>query len=183
MQHVGEHQRHQQRVQRAAHGPREPAHRDGDGEQQQATACGGDAREHSVASSVVVRRIVLDDAAGIERPGVILATRPQALVTAPAAATLRFAGELLDYGQVAILEPAPDVLIVLAGLGEVYGEAGQILPEGAPVGLMGGTPPPAHAILSDAALLAGATRSETVYLEVREGGSPVDPATWFTLAR
>ena len=49
----------------------------------------------------------------------MLATASGALVSAPAAATVRFQGPLLDYGQVVILEPAPDVLFVLAGLGQV----------------------------------------------------------------
>ena len=45
------------------------------------------------------------DAAGIKRPGIILATRPGALVNAPTAATIRYVGPLLDYGNVMILEP------------------------------------------------------------------------------
>ncbi|MEZ5674302.1 MAG: hypothetical protein R3D81_03325 [Thalassovita sp.] len=42
------------------------------------------------------------DAAGIARPGVVLATRPRALVTTPTAATIRYLGPLLDYGNVMI---------------------------------------------------------------------------------
>ena len=127
-------------------------------------------------TGTVLRRAGEADAAGVVRPGWIIATRPRALVTAPVAATLRYAGPLLDMGNVVILEPAPDVLIVLAGLAEVFGNAGLVLPEGAPVGLMGGEQPPADAILGDGGL---PERSETLYLEVREGQSPVDPATWF----
>lgn len=127
----------------------------------------------------VLRRAGEPDAAGIVRPGWIVATRPRALVTAPVAATIRFQGPLLDYGTVMILEPAPGVLFVLAGLGEAFGEAGQILPEGAPVGLMGGELPPVDAILTETADGGGALLSETLYLEVREGDSPIDPATWF----
>ncbi|MGZ9812071.1 murein hydrolase activator EnvC family protein [Pseudoroseicyclus sp. H15] len=131
----------------------------------------------------VIRGFGEADASGIARPGMILATRPRALVTAPAAATIRFRGPLLDYGNVVILEPAPGVLIVLAGLGEVFGQAGQIVPQGEPVGLMGGDAPAADAILTESAQGLGATRPETLYVEVRDGETPIDPATWFETAR
>lgn len=119
------------------------------------------------------------DAAGITRDGIILATRPRALVTSPTAATIRYLGPLLDLGNVVILEPQPNTLFVLSGLNEVYGDAGQVIPSGTPVGLMGGTAPEIGAILSLSGDGTGTDRSETLYIEVREGGSPVDPETWF----
>ncbi|GGH31000.1 Septal ring factor EnvC, activator of murein hydrolases AmiA and AmiB [Cribrihabitans marinus] len=128
---------------------------------------------------VLLHRAGQADAAGISREGVILATRPRALVTSPAPATIRYRGPLLDLGNVVILEPQQDVLFVLSGLAEVFGEAGQVIPEGAPVGLMGGQTPEIGAILSTSGEGTGTDRSETLYIEVREGGSPVDPATWF----
>uniref|UniRef100_UPI0040476754 murein hydrolase activator EnvC family protein n=1 Tax=Yoonia sp. TaxID=2212373 RepID=UPI0040476754 len=121
------------------------------------------------------------DAAGIRRPGVIVAARPRALVTAPAASTILFRGQLLDYGNVIILEPAADVLFVIAGLAEVFGEAGQVIPEGSPIGLLGGEVPSARAILTENGANSGAVASQTLYLEVREGQSPVNPADWFVL--
>lgn len=119
------------------------------------------------------------DAAGVTRDGVIVATRPRALVTSPTAATIRYRGPLLDLGNVMILEPQSGTLFILSGLAEVYGEAGQVVPTGAPVGLMGGEDPEIGAILSLSGDGAGTDRSETLYIEVREGGSPVDPETWF----
>jgi len=112
------------------------------------------------------------DAAGINRPGIILATRPRALVTSPAAATVRYQGPLLDYGNVMILEPAQELLVVLAGLSEVYVLTGDVVQTGAPLGLMGA-----------GADGAGTDRSETLYIEVRQSGEPVDPAPWFETAR
>ena len=129
----------------------------------------------------VLRRFNAPDAAGIARPGVILATRPRALVTAPAPATLLFRGPLLDYGNVVILEPAAGVLFVIAGLAEVYGEAGQVLPAGTPLGLMGGETPSADAFLTGGDGSGGGQASQTLYLEVRDGQSPVDPGAWFAL--
>ncbi|HVG49859.1 MAG TPA: peptidase M23, partial [Rubellimicrobium sp.] len=121
------------------------------------------------------------DSPNAGRPGITLEIEPRALVSVPVTATLRFRGPLLDYGTVAILEPAPGTLFVLAGLAEVYGDAGEILPEGAPLGLMGGETPDAHAILTGGPVAGDAAPKESLYLEVREGGVPVDPATWFRL--
>jgi len=108
-----------------------------------------------------------------------MATRPRALVTTPAPATVRYRGPLLDYGNVIILEPQAGILLVLAGLDVVYGDTGQVLPGGSPVGLMGGTTPAADLVSSGSAQETDAERSETLYIEVREDNSPVDPAQWF----
>jgi septal ring factor EnvC (AmiA/AmiB activator) len=133
----------------------------------------------------VLRRPGEADASGTERPGVVLATGPRALVRVPATATLRFRGPLLDYGTVAILEPRPGTLFLLAGLAQVFGEAGEVLPAGSALGLMGGEAPNAHAILSAPAPAGGdpggADLTETLYLEVRDGDGPIDPSTWFAL--
>lgn len=127
----------------------------------------------------VLHRAGQSDAAGITRPGIVLATRPRALVTSPTAATIRYRGPLLDLGNVVILEPQSDMLFVFAGLDQVFGETGQIIPQGAPVGLMGGETPEIGAILSLSGDGAGTDRSETLYIEVREGNRPVDPESWF----
>jgi septal ring factor EnvC (AmiA/AmiB activator) len=120
------------------------------------------------------------DAAGVVRPGIVLATRPRALVTAPTAATIRYLGPLLDYGQVLILEPQKDTLFVLAGLAQVYGKIGQVVPAGSPLGLMGGQTQQLDAILSQSRDGTGIDRTETLYIEVRQGDTPVDPLDWFT---
>lgn len=123
------------------------------------------------------------DAAGIARPGLLVAARPRALVSSPTAATIRYRGPLLDLGNVVILEPQPDTLFILSGLAEVYGSAGQVIPAGTPVGLMGGSPPQAGAILSLSGEGGGTDRTETLYIEVRMDNSPVDPATWFRIGK
>lgn len=131
----------------------------------------------------VLRRAGEADAAGITRPGLVLATRPRALVTTPFAATIRYLGPLLDYGNVMILEPQPGILLVLAGLDVVYGSVGQVLPEGAPVGLMGGEDPRPGDILSDASSGSGTDRTETLYLELRRDNEPEDPEPWFAVTK
>ena len=129
----------------------------------------------------VLRRAGEADAAGIVRSGVVLATRPRALVTSPTAATIRYRGPLLDLGNVIILEPETGILFVFAGLDVVYGAAGDIVAAGAPIGLMGGDDPDLGAVLSAAGTAegSGTGRSETLYIEVRQDNSPQDPADWF----
>ncbi|WP_299684996.1 peptidase M23 [uncultured Tateyamaria sp.] len=134
------------------------------------------------ARGVLLRAAGEADAAGIARPGLLLATRPGALVTAPTEATLRYVGPLLDFGNVVMLEPRPGTLFVFAGLGVTYGQAGDIIAEGTPLGLMGGLP---GAQTENAASTggegAGGTRSETLYIEVRQDNTTEDPAGWFSI--
>ncbi|MEM1372303.1 MAG: peptidoglycan DD-metalloendopeptidase family protein, partial [Pseudomonadota bacterium] len=129
---------------------------------------------------IVLRKAEEADAAGIKRPGIVVAARAKALVVTPTAATMRYRGPLLDYGNVVILEPQAGILFVLAGLDVVYGEPGQVLPSGSPVGLMGGSSETEDdGLLTENSLAAGAQRSQTLYIEVRVNNTPVDPAVWF----
>lgn len=121
------------------------------------------------------------DAAGVRRPGIVLATRPRALVRTPWAATIRYRGPLLDYGNVMILEPAADFLLVIAGMKEVYGDVGEILSVDAPIGLMGGEAPSQGDFLTLGVKDGGGTHRETLYMEVRQANVPMDPADWFRL--
>ena len=103
--------------------------------------------------------------AAADQPGWSIAAEPGALVTSPVPATIRYGGPLLDYKNVMVLEPTEGYLLVFAGLGEVYGAAGDVLPAGGPVGLIGGSDRPGEAA--------------ELYLEVRRDGRPEDPAGWF----
>lgn len=132
---------------------------------------------------VVLRGMDEADAAGVRRPGWLIAAPPLALVTAPAAATVRYAGPLLDYGNVIILEPSGDTLLVLSGLAQVYVVEGDVLAAGAPAGLMGGADPNASAFVNDVAQGGGAERPETLYMELRRDNIPVDPGEWFSVRK
>ncbi len=132
---------------------------------------------------VLLHRAGETDAAGVTRPGLVLGARPRALVTTPTAATIRYRGPLLDLGNLIILEPQPGLLFVFSGLQEVYGDIGQVIPEGTPVGLMPGETPEIGAILSTRGDGTGTDRSETLYIEVREDNSPVDPESWFRTSK
>jgi septal ring factor EnvC (AmiA/AmiB activator) len=128
---------------------------------------------------LLLRRAGEADAAGVARPGIILATRPGAIVTSPAAATVRYQGPLLDLGNVVILEPQAQTLFVLAGLDVVYPRTGEVIAEGTPLGLMGGTGAESGDSLSPLRDGTGTERTETLYIEVRQDNSPEDPQAWF----
>jgi murein hydrolase activator len=123
------------------------------------------------------------DAAGVARPGLLLATEPQALVTSPWPGTIRYAGPLLDYGNVLILEPEAGYLLILAGLGGLFGGAGTVVQQGDPLGLMAGQEQPVQGNLIATDQGGGRDRPQTLYIELRRDGGPDDPAPWFTLGK
>jgi septal ring factor EnvC (AmiA/AmiB activator) len=127
----------------------------------------------------ILRRPDEADAAGVRRPGLLVATRARALVTAPWPATIRYRGPLLDYGNVMILELGRGYLLILAGLETVYGEVGEVVPSGAALGLMGGPKAMATEFLASTQEGGGAGGSETIYIELRQGADTVDPTEWF----
>lgn len=130
----------------------------------------------------ILRRPGETDAAGVSRPGLTLATRPRALVTAPWPSTIRYLGPLLDYGNVIVLEPGDGYLLVLAGLDSLYGEVGEVIAAGAPLGLMGGGTDDTGdgtEFTAGGQYGSGAQGTETLYLELRQGAEPVDPMPWF----
>ena len=137
------------------------------------------------AVGTVIRRYNEPDAAGVARPGLVIATAPTALVTTPWPATIRYRGPLLDYGNVMIVEPARGYLMIFAGLAQVFGETGDVLAAGEPVGLMGGDEPPAQEFgaefVANAATGTAAGQSETLYVELRRGKETLDPAEWFVM--
>ena len=130
------------------------------------------------AEGVVTRKFNEADAAGIVRPGIIIRTKEYAFVTSPVAATVRYAGPLSDYGMVSILEPSEGILFIFAGLNQVFGEPGQILPEASLVGLMGGENIKIETFTTEKELNSGRL-SQSLYIEVRRNDEPQNPFDWF----
>ena len=133
-------------------------------------------------SGALLRGFNETDAAGIKRPGIVITARPLSLVTSPSPATIRFAGSFLDYGKVVILEPEPGILMVIAGMNHIYCEFGQIVNTGDPIGLLGGKQPQAQDFLIEASEGGGAIGQESLYIEIRNNGKPVDPINWFAFS-
>lgn len=127
----------------------------------------------------VAGQVAVDDRAG--RVGVRILTDPRALVTTPVQATVLFQGDLLDYGQVIILEPSAEILFVIAGIDTIFTKTGEILSAGAPIGIMGGLKQNSDAELSQNKQVDSTAAQQTLYLEVRDGQTPVNPDAWFAL--
>ncbi len=117
----------------------------------------------------ISQRFGADDGSGGHAQGLTVTGGPKAEVISPADAEIVFAGPFRSYGNVLIITPGDDYLIVLAGLAEIYGAPGQRLLAGEPVGrLSDGTGQAA----------TGADGAPVLYIEFRKAGNPVDPAAW-----
>lgn len=99
-------------------------------------------------------------AKGVTSKGIIYKTRPNAQVVAPYDGTVIFSGPFKGYGNIIIVEHGDGYLSLLAGLGVIDCELGQMLLAGEPVGTMPD---------SDTAKL---------YVEIRKDRHPINPAPW-----
>ncbi|MEL6640264.1 MAG: peptidase M23 [Pseudomonadota bacterium] len=113
--------------------------------------------------------------------GLILATPARALVVTPTSATILYQGPLPGFEKAVVVAPTPGTLFVFGGLTQTFGAAGQIIPAGWPLGLMGETASHSDTILTTNSPSETGGASQALYLEVREGQTPADPATWFAL--
>ena len=127
----------------------------------------------------ILRKFNEADSSGVKRTGIILATEPKAIVISPTAATIRYLGPLLDYGNVAILEPQNGLLFVFAGMDTIYGETGQVIPALSPIGLMPSQSNEIDKIFKTQAIISSGKLSETLYVEVRSGSDAENPLNWF----
>lgn len=114
--------------------------------------------------------------------GVTFTAPAYAQIVAPADGTVRYAGELIDYGTVIVLETAPDWMIVIAGIKETGRAEGEAVLAGEPLGSLGGPLPTSEEFLLEAQAQAGQIETEELYVELRDRGEPVDPAPWFDTA-
>lgn len=128
----------------------------------------------------ITRRFNQPNGAGIRQPGIVVTAPALSLVLAPQAGIVRFSGDFLEYGQVVILEPSPDLLQIYAGFGQVYVKAGEVLESGAAMGLLGGEMPDSAEFLAESGS-ENDKGAESLYIEIRENGMPVDPETWFAI--
>jgi septal ring factor EnvC (AmiA/AmiB activator) len=113
------------------------------------------------------------DAAGRPLMGDMVRTHSGAIVTAPAAGTVLYAGPFRSYGQLLILNVGEGYHIVLAGMGSVSVALGQALMTGEPIGAMGETR------VASTAAFDSANEGPELYVEFRKQGKPVDPSPWW----
>lgn len=98
-----------------------------------------------------------------DRQGIVLSTRPGALVTAPADGTVRFSGPFRSYGRLLIMDLGDGYHLLVAGLVSTEVAVGQWVLAGEPVGAMEAP---------------GSGARPELYMELRHDGTPVDPMPW-----
>ncbi|MBR0557755.1 murein hydrolase activator EnvC [Ciceribacter sp. L1K23] len=125
------------------------------------------------ATGEVLRRFGDPDGTGHEARGMVVASMPGAVVTAPADAWVVFAGEFRSYGQMVILNAGDGYHIVLSGMDRVNTRQGSFVLSGEPLATMG------EKRVASATALALETDRPTLYIEFRKDGVPVDSRPWW----
>lgn len=125
------------------------------------------------ASGRITQRFNEADSNGVVKPGNTLATQSGSIVSAPADATVLYAGPFRSYKQLLILNAGDGYLVVLTGMAHIDVAQNQQVLAGEPVGTMGETRVASAA--SDTEQEAG----PELYVEFRRNGQPVDPAPWW----
>ncbi len=103
--------------------------------------------------------------------GILLGTRASAQVTSPCDGWIVYAGKFRSYGQLLIINAGGGYHILLAGMGKVDVGVGQFVLTGEPVASMG----EGKAKQS----VTGHDVDQTLYVEFRKNGRPVDPNPWW----
>jgi septal ring factor EnvC (AmiA/AmiB activator) len=114
------------------------------------------------AAGTIVRGFGEPLAGGGRSNGLTLAAAKGARAVSPAAGVVQYVGPVKGWDVIVILRLAGGYHLVLAGLERTSVQVGQSVAEGQPVGW---APDGSHS-------------TSELYLEVREQGSPVDPARW-----
>jgi septal ring factor EnvC (AmiA/AmiB activator) len=125
------------------------------------------------AAGAIVKRFGALDLAGSAEKGVSIATRENAVVSAPCDGWVIFAGRYRSYGQLLILNAGGGYYVTLAGMDSISVAVGQFVLAGEPVANMGG-----GAVRTAAAVAIGA-RQPILYVEFRKDGTSLDPGPWW----
>jgi len=97
---------------------------------------------------------------GVTSKGIVYKTRRNAQVIAPYDGTVIFSGPFKGYGNIIIVEHGDGYLSLLAGLGVIDCEPGQMLLAGEPVGMMPDN------------------NNAKLYVEIRKDRHPINPSPW-----
>jgi murein hydrolase activator len=103
--------------------------------------------------------------------GIVIETRPSALVTAPCDGWIVYAGEFRSYGQLLIINAGGGYHILVAGLSQIDVQPGQFVLAAEAIGTMSAQPKSSQAQPDQAA--------PVLYIEFRKDGQPIDPDPWW----
>jgi murein hydrolase activator len=124
-------------------------------------------------NGVIQRGYGSRDAYGSAQKGLLIATRSEAIVTAPCDGWVSFAGPYRSYGQLLIVNAGQGYYIVLAGMDRINVNVGQFVVAGEPVAVMGDS-----AVKTAADIAVGAPQP-ALYVEFRKDGVAIDPGPWW----
>ena len=113
--------------------------------------------------------------------GMVFQARAGAVVTAPADASVAYAGPFRSFGRVLILNTSPGYHIVLAGFERTNVEMNQFVLAGEPLGVLG-TQSASTAAAFGGDAEGSQSRDSTgplLYVEFRKDGASIDPAPWW----
>ncbi len=114
-----------------------------------------------VEGNVVQRFGAALDTGGSSK-GLLIRTRTEAQVVAPAGGRVVFAGPFRGYGLLLIIAHGGGYHSLLAGMSRLDEQVGAVVRPGEPIGQMGATD----------------QQGPELYLEVRQRGTPVNPLPW-----
>jgi len=97
---------------------------------------------------------------GVTSKGIVYKTRSEAQVTALFDGTVIFSGPFKGYGNIIIVEHGDGYLSLLAGLGKIDCDVGQMILAGEPVGTM------------------PKSNNSKLYVEIRKNRHPINPSPW-----
>ena len=124
-------------------------------------------------SGRIVKRFGDKDGTGRPATGDTVLTQSGSIVTAPADATVLYAGRFRSYGQLLILDAGDGYHIVLAGMERLNVSLGQSLLAGEPVGAMG------DKRVAAASAFGTNTSEPELFVEIRKDKKPVEPLAWW----
>lgn len=122
----------------------------------------------------VLRRFGDADGTGHASQGLVIASRPEALVTAPADGSVVFAGTFRSFGEMIILNLGDGYHMVLSGMDQVKVRPGRFVFAGEPIAAMG------VKRVASATALALETDRPTLYIELSKDKTPVDSRPWWS---
>jgi murein hydrolase activator len=101
--------------------------------------------------------------------GISYHTAPSARVVSPCSGRVDFAAPFRSYGELLIVDCGGGYRAVLAGFERLDANAGERVREGEPIGVMPSWAP-------------GSSERPSLYVELRHGGTPVNPGPWLKAA-
>jgi septal ring factor EnvC (AmiA/AmiB activator) len=125
-------------------------------------------------AGAVNRRYGSPDEFGGRTSGISMTTRAEAQVTSPTDGTIVYSGPFRSFGELLIIDVGDDYHIVLAGLGVIDVDVGQVVLAGEPIGRMGAI------AFASASSRPDIPDRPILYIEFRKGGAAIDPSPWWS---